>query len=183
MSEIVLIREFDPPIDAGYLEAASVDLGWCRELYGVAPLLHFLARDGRRCACIFGAPDAEAVRNVLRAGNRSEPEGLWACTVHSADDDDGAGDPLAGDAARELVVVERAFAQSAAYEELRALKDRNTPCFQIRNVRHARSYFSLDRRRVICLYAAPDAESVRHANRAAGMPFDRAWPARAIPGI
>ena len=90
MSEIVLIREFDPPIDAGYLEAASVDLGWCRELYGVAPLLHFLARDGRRCACIFGAPDAEAVRNVLRAGNRSEPEGLWACTVHSADDDDGA---------------------------------------------------------------------------------------------
>lgn len=35
-----------------------------------------------------------------------------------------------------------------------------------------RSYFAKDRRRMLCLYAAPDAESVRTANRTAGLPFD-----------
>ena len=33
---------------------------------------------------------------------------------------------------------------------------------------------------MICLYRAPDAEAVRKANRTAGLPFDRVWPARAL---
>jgi hypothetical protein len=182
MSDIVLIRRFDNPIGSDYLDAASVALGWCRNLYGVTPRLHFLAHDGLRCACIFGAPDAEAVRNVLRAGSRSEPEALWACTIRPGADDDGHGDPVAGHATRALVVVERSFEHPAVLDDLLALKDRNIPCFHLHDVRFARSYFSIDRRRTVCLYVAPDAESVRHANRLAGLPFDRVWSARAIPG-
>jgi hypothetical protein len=33
---------------------------------------------------------------------------------------------------------------------------------------------------MICLYQAPDAEAVRHANRMAGVPFDRVWPAQVL---
>ena len=105
MTDIVLVRRFDKPIDAGYLDAAAAALGWCRQLYGVTPQLHFLAQDGLRCACIFGAPDAEAVRNVIRAGKRNEPEALWACTVHPGAGDDGRGDP--GHATHALILVER----------------------------------------------------------------------------
>jgi hypothetical protein len=43
-----------------------------------------------------------------------------------------------------------------------------------------RSYFAIDGRRMLCLYEAPDVESVRFANRQAGLPFDRVWGARAI---
>jgi hypothetical protein len=42
-------------------------------------------------------------------------------------------------------------------------------------VRFLQSLFSLDRRRMLCLYAAPDAEAVRHAQRGAGLPFERIW--------
>jgi len=179
MTEVVLIRRFDDPIGADYLHAAAAALGWCRSLHGVTPLLHFLARDGLRCACVFGAPDAEAVRNVIRAGKRSEPEGLWACTIHPGMDDDGSGDPVAHPA-HALVMVERTFAQPMVFEELRAVTNRNGACFQRHDVRFARSYFSADRRRMVCLYQAPDAEAVRQANRTAGLPFDRIWPARLV---
>ena len=33
---------------------------------------------------------------------------------------------------------------------------------------------------MICLFHAPDAEAVRHANRIAGAPFDRVWPAQVL---
>ncbi|MBZ0252845.1 MAG: DUF4242 domain-containing protein, partial [Candidatus Methylomirabilis sp.] len=45
------------------------------------------------------------------------------------------------------------------------------------NVRLLRSYVSPDRLRMICLFEAPDAESVRIANRKAGLPVDRVWTA------
>src|SRR5262245_29206006 len=90
MAEIMLIRRFEKPIVVDYLHEATIALGWCRKLYGVTPGIHFLAVDGRRCACIFDAPDAEAVRSVIRTGSRSEPEALWPCTVHPGVNDDGA---------------------------------------------------------------------------------------------
>ena len=33
---------------------------------------------------------------------------------------------------------------------------------------------------MLCLYEAPDAESVRQAQREAGVPFERAWAFEAI---
>ena len=53
-------------------------------------------------------------------------------------------------------------------------------CFQIHRVRLLRSYLSADRLRMICLYHAPDAESVRVAQRQSGLPADRAWTAAAL---
>jgi Nickel responsive protein SCO4226-like len=177
MSEIVLIRKFDKPISADYLHQATIALGWCRTLYGVNPSIHFLALDGQRCACIFDAPDAEAVRNVIRAGGRSEPEALWPCTVHPGPNDDGVSAPVQHDCA--LILTERLFARRSQSDERQTdgafPADRNC-------VRFVRSYISHDRGRAICLYTAPDVELVREAHEAAGVEFERIWPARAILG-
>jgi hypothetical protein len=115
---------------------------------------------------------------VIRAGKRSEPEDVWACTVHPGADDDGRRDP--GHATRALVLVERRFEQPVVFDEFFALGQQNIACFESHDARFIRSYFSTDRRRMICLYQAPDAEAVRYANRMAGVPFDRVWPAQVL---
>lgn len=173
----MLIRKFDRPTGVEYLDQATVALDWCRSLYGVSPRLHFLAEDGLRFACHFDAPDAEAVRSVLRAGGRSEPEALWPCTIHPGPDDDGAMDPLAGGSTDTLVVVERAFEHPARPDELHpdAAADRQ-------GVRFVRSYLSGNRLRAICVYAASDLEAVRAVHHAAGLEFERIWSARAVNG-
>ncbi|MDB5049158.1 MAG: hypothetical protein JWO30_2229 [Fibrobacteres bacterium] len=45
-----------------------------------------------------------------------------------------------------------------------------------------RSYYSKDRKRIICEFEAPDAEAVKSAYSAAGFPLDNAWPAEVYAG-
>ena len=73
-----------------------------------------------------------------------------------------------------MVVVERSFAEPVTFDDLQAMEDRSRPCLDVRGVRFIRTYFSRDRRRMICLYDAPDAASVRDAQAKAGLPFERA---------
>jgi Nickel responsive protein SCO4226-like len=47
-------------------------------------------------------------------------------------------------------------------------------------VRFLRTYFSADRRRMLCVYDAPDAESVRAAQQTIAMPVERVWPAQVL---
>jgi hypothetical protein len=77
----------------------------------------------------------------------------------------------------EHVIVERTFDQPFNFEDLQAAEHRASWCLDQYRVRFLRSYFSGDRKRMICVYEAPDAESVRHANRQAGLPFDSIWTA------
>jgi hypothetical protein len=77
----------------------------------------------------------------------------------------------------ELVVVQRIFEKPVAFEDIQTIEDRGAWCLELHNVRFVRTYFSADRRRMVCLYEAPDAESVRLAQRQAGMPFERVWTA------
>jgi hypothetical protein len=179
MSEIMLIRKFDKPIGVDYFEQAAIALAWCRRLYGVSPRIHFLAEDGLRCACIFDAPDAEAVRNVIRSGDRSEPEALWPCIIHPGPDDDGVSDPLKGGLKRILVLVEHLFERPLHLDELHAT--RVLPA-GLHGVRFVRSYLSGDRLRAICLYTTPGLESVREAHQTCGLKFERMWSARAAYG-
>ena len=78
------------------------------------------------------------------------------------------------------VVVERSFAEPVAFEDIQALEDRGGWCLEAHGVRFLKTYFSRDRRRMICLYEAPDAESVRLAEEKAGVPFESAWAAQVI---
>ncbi|MBZ0252844.1 MAG: DUF4242 domain-containing protein [Candidatus Methylomirabilis sp.] len=85
----------------------------------------------------------------------------------------------AGPMARVQVVVERTFPEPVRFEEVQAREDAAAWCLEAHGVRFLRTFFSADRTRMICVYEAPDAESVRLANRTAGLPFDAAWAASA----
>jgi hypothetical protein len=76
------------------------------------------------------------------------------------------------------VVVERSFDAPASMDELQAREDAAAWCLEQHRVQFVRSLFSADRRRMVCLYRAPDAESVRLAQAQAGMPVDRVWACR-----
>ena len=78
-----------------------------------------------------------------------------------------------------LVVVERSFETT---EDGESVFDGDVSCFDLYQVKLVRSYLSPDRKRMICLFDAPDAESVRVANRQAGIPFERAWTAGVFHG-
>jgi len=75
------------------------------------------------------------------------------------------------------VIVERKFDEPEAFDELQAQEDRFAWCLEQRRVKFIRSYFSKDRRRMICEYEAPEAEAVREVQRTASMPFERIWAA------
>ena len=76
-----------------------------------------------------------------------------------------------------IVLVERSFPQPVAFEDVRG---RGASCLEAHRARFLVSYFSRDRRRMICLYAAPDADSVRLVQEKAGVPFETAWTSRVV---
>jgi hypothetical protein len=76
------------------------------------------------------------------------------------------------------VIVERSFGQPETFDELQAREDRFAWCLEQHHVKFIRSYFSRDRRFMICEYEAPDAEAVRAVQRTAELPFDRIWTAQ-----
>src|SRR5690606_41386261 len=50
-------------------------------------------------------------------------------------------------------------------------------CLEQHAVRFVRSYFAVDRRAMLCIYRAPDAEAVRATQRQAGLPVSHVWTA------
>lgn len=75
------------------------------------------------------------------------------------------------------IIVERTFETPLTRAELDAVEARMAPCLSLYNVRWIRSYWSADRRRMICEYDAADVASVRDVQREAAARFDRAWAA------
>jgi hypothetical protein len=76
------------------------------------------------------------------------------------------------------VIVERRFDEPQMFDELQAKEESFAWCLEQHKVRFIRSYFSKDRKRMICEYEAPDAEAVRRVQRTAFLPFERIWTAR-----
>jgi hypothetical protein len=80
------------------------------------------------------------------------------------------------------VIVERSFETPLTQQELDAVEARMAPCLDLYNVRWIRSYWSDDRRRMICEYDAADVASVRNVQREAAAKVDRAWAADVLGG-
>ncbi len=76
------------------------------------------------------------------------------------------------------IIVEYTFEEPMSDEALSAMSKRLDDCLEIRNGAWVRSSLSADRKRMICEFEAPDAESVREALRSARQTFDRVWPAQ-----
>lgn len=177
MATVIVERILNRPRTITEIGMLSKSTEWCMALYDVVALRHYLASDGRRLVCVFDAPDAEALRATMRSGGFDQPAHLWAATIRPAP---GRGEDLIGPGAGALTVVERSFPEPVVFDDVQAIEDASRHCFDLRDVTFLRSYFSADRRRMLCLYAAPDAEAVREANQASRLPFDLAWPAEAL---
>jgi hypothetical protein len=78
------------------------------------------------------------------------------------------------------IIVERSFATPLTEQDLKATEARMAPCLDLYRVRWVRSFWSEDRKRMICEYEAPDAASVKSVQREADARFDRIWPANVL---
>lgn len=76
------------------------------------------------------------------------------------------------------IIVEYSFAEGMSDEALSAMAARLDECLEIRNGAWVRSSLSSDRKRMICEFEAPDAESVRDALRSSRQSYDRVWAAQ-----
>jgi hypothetical protein len=173
MTELILERRFEPAITPAEVIALGEASGGCFALYRVEWRQSFLSMDGHRLICWLSAPDAESARLALRQGGVGEHR-LWPGTVHDAPD---TGAPTWQQA---NVAVERCWAEPVALDDIQSIEDAGAGCLATHQVRFARTFFSSDRRRMICLYQAPDAEAVRNAQRQAGMPLESVWAFRPV---
>ena len=158
-----LLRTFDQPLSVADVYARAQSSDWCYDMHKVAWLGSYLAKSGRSLLCCFTAADAESVRLALHESG-ANTQYLWAGTVHEAPE-----------APVPNVLVERSFPAPVAFEEIAAAAQAASACLQVRDVKYARTFFSMDRKRMLCFYDAPDAESVRVAQREAKLPSDAVW--------
>jgi hypothetical protein len=77
----------------------------------------------------------------------------------------------------ERVIMEQSFEAPLSDERMESMARKLDECLEIRNGAWARSYVARDRKRMVCEFFAPDAESVRDALRSGNIPFDRVWTA------
>src|SRR5690349_8505459 len=75
------------------------------------------------------------------------------------------------------IIMEQVFESPLTDADLAARAKRLDECLDLRDGIWCRSYLSQDRKRIICEFEAPDAETVREAQRSAGGTFERVWNA------
>jgi len=166
MEPIVMLRRFEPPLDQQTFYRMAEESAGCLSLYRAEWQESLLAEDGRSLICRFEAPDAESIRQLSR-GDGARDKSVWSGTVHDTDRPGMA-----------TVVVERSFGEPTTVEALQGVEDAGAWCLDLYKVIFLRSLFSADCKRMLCLYQAPDAESVRLAQQQAKMPVDRIWACR-----
>jgi len=171
MNDILVERHWDQALSDADMLAMLGSAADCLGIHRVDWHASRLSADGHELFCHFSAADAESVRIALnKAGS---PRGqVWAGTVHDAP---GMTDD---ELARANVLVSRRFEERMAFEEIQAAEHAGASCLLTHRVQRVRTYLSADRRRMISLYQAPDAESVRLALQAANVRVDRVWAFR-----
>lgn len=73
------------------------------------------------------------------------------------------------------VIVEYAYDPPLSEDDFVRNGQKLGPCLEARSVKWVATYLSIDRRRRVCIFDAPDAEAVRSAFHSAGVKFERAW--------
>ncbi|MDH3587184.1 MAG: DUF4242 domain-containing protein [Gammaproteobacteria bacterium] len=168
MSEVILQRQFAEPLTDDALIEMLQGTSGCFDLHRVEWQESLLSSDRQHMLCHFRGPDAESVRAALRSVD-TDMRVHWPSTVHDAPD--RSSDEIC--AANVLVL--RSFDEPVTLEDLQAIEDDNIHCLETHRVRFMRTFFSTDHMHMACLYEAPDSESVRIAQRQAGMPFNSIW--------
>ncbi len=187
MIDVCLERRFVTPLAPEFVLAVSQGALDCFRLHRVVWRGSLLAKNGKRMFCHFQAPDAESARTALRQAG-ADTRIFWPATVHDAPPmspqrlrrQRDARETSAMPPPPANVLVERSFDEPVFLAHIQAREDAEAACLQHHRVRFVRTFFARSRRRMICLYQAPDAESVRLAQHQAGMPFERVWAFHAV---
>ncbi|HVJ92435.1 MAG TPA: nickel-binding protein [Labilithrix sp.] len=80
----------------------------------------------------------------------------------------------------QTVIVERRFKEQASFAALQAAEDAVGWCLEQHRVTFRHSYVSLDGRKMVCFYSAPDAEAVRETQRRGELPVECVWSAQVL---
>jgi hypothetical protein len=162
-AKLFLERTFDEPLTPSDVIDGGRESAQCFDLHRVRWHGSFLSRDGRTMICKFSAPDLESARLALRDPD-TDLSRFWSGSVY-----------LGSSPAAPNVAVERSFPAPVRYEDIKALIGAKAWCLDTYNVKYAHSFFSADRKRMLCFYTAPDAEAVRSVQREAGAPAAAIW--------
>jgi hypothetical protein len=171
MTQVIVERHWDSGLSDADMQEMMASCGGCLALHRCDWRGSLLSLDGHELLCHFSAPDVESVRIALQQAG-AQCGSVWPGTIHEAPGLGGTG--MAG----ANVLVSRQFPAAVALQDIQAIEDAGQVCLDNHRVRFVRTYFATDRRRMVCLYRAPDAESVRIAQREAGMPVERIWAFR-----
>jgi hypothetical protein len=167
MSTVVVERAFAEPVTFEDIQAIESRGSWCLEAHGVRFLKTYFSRDGRRMICLYEAKDAESVR-VAESKAGVPFDEAWATEVIHH----GGEEPWA-----DAIVVERVLPRPFDEAGIRKAAADGAWCRQQHASRIVWTYLSTDGLRCLCVFGAPDAESVRQSQRESGMPYETAWPA------
>jgi hypothetical protein len=172
--DVVVERNFDPPLRAEALEAAARPCGSGLAKLGITWRESLVDRHGRRMLHLFTAPSTAAVRGALR-DQTIDSEDVWLAQINAlasrATSDNGA-----------LIVAERRIALPVRLVDLRTIEHVCAWCLEKHRIRLVRMLSSADFTRIVYVFTAPDAESVRWAHRQASLPLDAVWPCREVAG-
>jgi hypothetical protein len=171
VNDFLVERHWPQPLTEADMASMMVNGGDCLAIHRVSLCASLLSADGSELLCHFRSPDAESVRIAMRQLG-SPPATVWACQTQDAPGIEAA------DLARVNVAVSHGFDAPAAFGARQMVEDIDVGCFRLHRVRLVRSHLAMDGLRMLCLYQAPDAESVRLVQRRAGLPPDRVWAVR-----
>lgn len=167
MTHIVVKREFPLPMQrediAHLLEVSSGCLGdW-----GIDWVGSYQGFDLKTSLCHYEAVDMDSVKFALRQLQPEQEYQIWQVSNHLGENELPIN-----------VVVERAFKDPCEVAEIQAQEDKNIHCLELYGVKFVKTYFSRDKKFMVCLYNAPDAESVKQAQLKAELPFADIWPCK-----
>jgi uncharacterized protein DUF4242 len=172
MVEVIVERSFEEPMEFAAIQAIEDRGAWCLEEHRVRFVRTYFSKDRRRMICLYEAPDADSVR-IAQQKAGMPLDRVWSATRNPAP----AGWPGPPPGPRENVIVERSFDEPITPEAIAALFEKGEECLPRHQIAYLGGHIASDGRRMICVFVAPDAESVRIANRQSGVRFDRVWTA------
>ena len=169
--EIVLVeRRFETPVDFESIQSIESAGAGCLRAHQVTCVQTFFSRDRKRMLCLYQAPDAESVRVAERKAGVPFDR-AWACERIGGQ----SAEVTAG--SRVHVVAERCFTEPITPQDVRRIQAGSTSCLETNDAAYLESYLSRDGRSMVCVFLAPDAESLRRAGRMLQIHDEIIWSA------
>lgn len=171
MVAVVVERACEKPVSLKALFRADTQGREFLDAHHTQARFHAVSASGMQTLCVYEAPDAEVLRHFTDQAGLTPASTIWAATAHAGTGDDTAMPPVLQSWEASLGFVTHSFEEVVDFDAIQA-EHPASPCQMINRVRFVRSYLSLGKRRMVCLFAAPDLEAIRTASRASSLPCD-----------